>query len=277
MRLPLIPLILASFGRSGSSLLLSILNKYKEIFIPGPFPYERRYLSYLAKLSKSIYLNADNRNNNLSYLDTETVCFTGNPFIYEDSLLRSGCTREILSKDLFILSAISLLINLHKESSSSIFWAEKGIDQIESMNTLGINEWNCIRLIRDPRDLILSHIQFHNIELSDPGIQFFLNGYKNFLLSIMNSNDEDLRMFDCKYEDMLFDGLAFENKICKFLNIEYKVDQIDFSNLNKNHKTSIDFSASVGRYKNLVDQPTLSLIHKVDKLFEEQLEYFKWV
>lgn len=255
---------------------MSMLAGFREVFVPGGFPHERRYLSYLLKLARAVYVDSEVEKNDLSYLDSTSRCFSGNPFVYDDVLIRSGCDRVELSRDLFVSAALSIVMNLHKNAISSVFWAEKGIDQIEAMNRLRIEDWNCIRIVRDPRDMIISHVLFHKLDPLDPGIESFLLEYRAFLLSIMNKGVDDPRMFDCKYEDLVINRIESEDRLKRFLNIESNAMPLDSTFLDTNHMTSPTVLSSIGRYKNIEDQVMRTLVQRVNNLFEDQIKYFDW-
>ena len=46
------PVMIRAFGRTGTTLMMQLLNTSTAVFVPNDYPFESRYLSYLARLAK---------------------------------------------------------------------------------------------------------------------------------------------------------------------------------------------------------------------------------
>ncbi len=194
-----LPIIIGGCGRSGTTLLLSILDSHP--LITG-IPYETRFfVNYQRYYSNSTNILYKFKN----YIDKK--------FIYNS----------------YILKILGVLNKLNKSTSNR--WCEKTPLNIQFIPQL-LAEFNdklkFIHIIRDGRDIVLSkHPQNKDSYWVEP--QRWVNDVNAGLKYINHKN-----VLTIKYEDLIENSIATLHLICEFIDIPFHNNLLEYQN-----KTSV--------------------------------------
>jgi len=280
----LVPLLVRTFGRTGSTLLMQILGTNPAVFFERQYPFEHRYLSYAYQMSKLVMLPANankNWNNNNIFQGTES--FVGQlPYPTTTDL-----ERDTLSRDLFVSIWESFSRNMKSvngvNDSNNCFYAEKSPHVVSDLATELLGARN-IYLLRDPRDELVSIKSFNKKrgfnsfgwleEDTDKSYAIRMcKRRKRFMQDFVSSSDEYTRL-NIRYEDLINDGKTEVARLSEWLGLElnFKAANAD-KEIRNRHMTSRNYSESVGRWKSELDAEVQELF--IDQLGDEldQLGY----
>lgn len=271
------PLLVASFGRSGSTLLMSLLGKIDEVFIVDKYPFERRYLNYFLHMINTCFMY-DHQEKSAEWLlklrekELDMIGFC--PYIQEDVINDVWHSRDVIARKLLVSNLVAFLDELHPNYRSKKFWAEKGFEQDWILSKLGINHRRMIILIRHPCDLFLSMCEFGN--LSVDSLDKFIIDYGLFLENAKNWGEVDPRNIVVRYEDLILNQDECIGKIASYLDQSKFIIDESVSIIPKHHMTSISARQSIGRYvncsseyKNDIDMIKYKLSSYIDKFWPE--------
>ena len=267
------PLLISSFGRSGSTALMNMLGSSIDISFIKEYPYERRFLIYFLHMA-GILMKPYNQSEiwNHKVLMQGDIDYLG-PIPYE--LINEFDHNLRFAQDV-LLNTWNRFIDEQpfQHKPYPIYWAEKGQEHIVLFERLGIRYWKMILLIRDPRDHVVSTRKFnekrgwHDFGW-EPGFtdmdyaRKMLPEYKIWLMRAINCNNDQCNLL-IKYEDMIRDLINTSKKIAEWLNID-----IDPSNITRHdaHITSNSVEESVDRWKKELSKDVQDYI--CDNLHEE--------
>jgi len=269
----IIPILLRSFGRTGTTMLMQLLGSSEEIVFDKTYPYENRLLAYFFRLSS---LPLQNKNNieirwNNDSLFKANLNLMGPIPLQTKLITNSKQFRNLLFKNMWKAFSYEIL----KSNPKSIYYAEKiPLDIPNELNP--IMYCKNIFLLRDPRDEMVSIMEFNSKrgrysfgwEKNDTPVTFakkMVKIRKSFLNYFINLPKYDERRIKIRYEDMI-ENIYTESKLLStWLNVELNPDKV-LENLNshKHHMTSKSPKDSIRRWKTYLSK-------EVKKIFEQEL------
>lgn len=251
----LVPLLLRTAGRSGSTLMMFILSCSDDIFFDETYPFETRDLSYLFRLAQ-VCTCASERLTHQDDIFKNNLNFIGR-YPYQS-------TFKYLSDDekSFLLMLANLWEGYSKEAFKIApfqFYAEKAVEDI-AVRLNDLMMCKNIFLFRDPRAEMLSIIRF-NQKRGTCGFDWnYDDSMETFAIKLCNMRrqtmlhlahiENDNRRIKIFYEDLIAN---FETNITRlelFLETTICRDKLQTGLSSfKYHMTSIDAIQSVDDWK----------------------------
>jgi len=207
-------------GRSGTSLLQSILNSHSKIsFLP-----ETQFLrSYVFK--KNVSINTSNYKEIISQFEQD-------PRFSRLNI----CPKIVIEKSKNMIDVYRNITNFYLKNKNKEIIGDKDpkiIENIEVLNYFFPNS-KIIHIIRDPRDVVLSRTKakwskkypyfIHSIIYY---LQMTLG--RKMLYKYFNKNN----FYELKYEDLIKDPNYELKKICNFLEVEYENNILNYYSSSK--------------------------------------------
>jgi hypothetical protein len=282
----MVPLILTSTGRAGTTLLMSEFVHQPGIVVAGQYPFETKLLSYYAAAFRALAANEDRVNST----DPDRMFATENQKIIGHNPYNApghhSFARDRARFEAFFEEAVPARLatlfrdlvlqyyELAKTDSgkpSARFFAEKGVlDQVPRQAArLFFGDVREIITVRDPRDLMCSAMSFWKYTNTDA--LKTLNEMLPQLEAIHEAGATDT--FFVRYEDLIQHPEASRRAIYRFIGLEPGEEatvDID-SDLFKAHGTSRDPAASVGRWRTELSREEIAAC---DRLFASFLHRF---
>lgn len=248
-------------GRTGSTLLMNLLGTSKDIAFDRVYPFEHRYLTYLARLVTAAGepFDADGDWDVGELLEGRPDRIGPIPFVprsLDPSDLRRRLTRHAWAAFSESVLAFSGL--------EARFYAEKTWgNSLELLAEAGITA-KVIPLVRDPRDVVASIRAFDRKRgtfgfgrTSDQTESEYLE----FILGVMRVNlremDDIAESFECllvKYEDLVADLSGVADRLSAFLGTRLDASRRDrLERYIERHATTGNVQSSVGRWKTDLD------------------------
>jgi len=271
MKKQLIPILLRSFGRTGTTMLMQLLGSSEKIIFDKQYPYENRLLAYFFRLSSLPFQEKTNLTinwNNDNLLNPKLNIM--GPFPFKTNLIINRRKfKYSFFKDIW-KNFSNEIFNLNPQS---IYYAEKvPLDIPIELNE--IMYCKNIFLLRDPRDELVSIIKFNEKRKiyafgwrkDDTPLTFarrMIHARKAFIRHFISLPKYDDRRIKIRYEDMI-ENMYEESKILsKWLGVELYPDKV-IKNLNshKHHMTSNSPKESIKRWKKLLDKEVLKVFEK---------------
>ena len=207
-------------GRSGTSLLQSILNSHSKIsFLP-----ETQFLrNYVFK--KNVSINNSNYKEIISQLEKD-------PRFSRLNI----CPKIVIEKSKNMIDVYRNITNFYLKNKNKEIIGDKDPKIIENIKVLNYFFPNSkiIHIIRDPRDVVLSRTKarwskkypyfMHSIIYY---LQMTLG--RKMLYKYYNKNN----FYEIKYEDLIKDPDYELKKICNFLEVEYENNILNYHNSSK--------------------------------------------
>jgi len=205
-------------GRSGTSLLQSMLNAHSKIsFIP-----ETHFLrKYVFKSSTVVDVkNID------SIIET----------LNNDDFLRAKIPAiEIVEIGMGYVDIYDALLDVYLKRKGKEIIGDKdprNIDFLSQLNTF-YPEGKVVHMIRDPRDVVLSRTKAD----WSKGRSFYLHAYM-YITQIqrgrrLGKEKYGINYTEIFYEDLISDPVKVLNELCYFLNVNFEEKMLDFSKSSK--------------------------------------------
>ncbi len=253
------PLMLRSFGRSGSTLMMSLLGTSPNVLFERTFPYEERYLTYLVRLTGLLKKPPQNSKEwNYDTVLKRDLTFVG-PMPYSNP----GSFDKNKLADQLLLAAWDIFsqqqVNNHSKQLDlevPIYFAEKTPTNVPDILGAIMTTKN-IYLLRDPRDEFLSIRSFnqkrgykgfgwlqHETEISF--VKRFCKHRKPFLGQFLSLKEEE-HSIKVLYESLLSDPISQQKKLSSWLGLKLDHEKVEHRN---QHATSSSPEVSVGKWKN---------------------------
>jgi hypothetical protein len=270
----LTPILVASPGRTGTTLLMQILSSSDEILCPGSYPLEDRYMGLLyaaASLlrdSSSGAALAGHLTNSDDFSARERSKFAA----YKAVSIDGGLVDiESLVEDAFV--------GLWKAFSASVsdhgirFFAEKTVGP-EPLPMAQLLSARIIYLVRDPRDIVVSVREFNAKRAflgfawqeSDDELTYarrLMPMYRTLLEKADPARaDEEPRSLSLRYEDLVLRLGEAIDLLEEWLGVSLEASSA--AETTAAHMTSEDAGQSVERWRRELSQPVV-------ELFEEEL------
>ena len=203
-------------GRSGTSLLQSMLNAHSEMsFIP-----ETHFLrKYVFKSS--------------TVVDAKNIDSIIETFNNDDDFLRARIPAEQIVKiGMEYVDIYDALLAVYLKRKGKEIIGDKDPRNIDFLSQLNAfyPEGKVIHMIRDPRDVVLSRTKAD----WSKGRPFYLHAYM-YITQIKRGRrlGKEKYGIDYKeifYEDLIGDPVKVLNELCEFLNVNFEEKMLDFSN-----------------------------------------------
>ncbi|ASJ71627.1 sulfotransferase [Granulosicoccus antarcticus] len=256
----LVPLMVRTFGRTGSTLLMQILGTNERICFERLYPFEHRYLTYAYNLARmpSLPPQMDEQWNNDSMFRCNATAVGCLPYGKLNTI-----DKESLAKNLFVSIWKELSHNIKTTQglphSEPCFYAEKVPHQVADRSNELLNA-RSIFLLRDPRDEMVSIKQF-NIKRGfhsfgwtedDTDVSYAQKMCRNrikFLHHMMSFTTEQHRI-RFRYEDLVLKGPEEVSRLSEWLGLDLDYQSaISDKSVKSRHMTSKSPAASVERWR----------------------------
>lgn len=230
--------MLRSFGRSGSTLLMQVLGSSNNVIFDKHYPFEKRHLTYLCRLSGLVGKDTANDSEwNQNSIFNRKLNKVG-PIPYADISIFS---RDELAKDFLKRLWNGFSEQVKKTRSDEIdfenpvYYAEKVVHDICS-DVNGVIEAKNLFLLRDPRDEFLSIKSFNKKRGfngfgwgdgdTDESYALRLCDMRRSFMRHVASMESDDRRYFIKYEDFMLSPFERTSDIGEWLGLTLDYNQV---------------------------------------------------
>lgn len=271
----LTPVLVRTYGRTGSTLLMQILATSQRVLFERLYPFEHRYLTYCHRMAKVV--SKDHKG------DSEW----NNDLLFQGRGEQIGClpygrmdllNREELWKTVFDSLWDQFSDNMRKVSgfdgNEQLFYAEKSPHDIADIvsNRLGGRQ---IYLLRDPRDEMVSIMSFNQKRgfnsfgwtETDSDVTYarkICRNRRSFMQTMIESDTEQGKIF-VRYEDLIMKKQIEVDRLSEWLGVSLSFNKATKNDdIKSRHMTSRDPRSSVERWRK-------ELSVEVKDIFKEEL------
>ncbi len=257
--------LLSTMGRSGSTLLMGLLESHPAIVVGDKRPYEIELLTYYSYLFRMLVAAGDHERSLRPDKITD-ISFRYkigfNPFFESsfrenfgnknqfDDFLNGKLPQTFGNSFEKIILDFYEAVALDKNIKSPIYFAEKAIPEFEIRegSRYFFPKLKEIVLVRDLRDVACSFMNYGNMSL-EQSIEYIVSSSRN-ILSIKLLKNTDILFV--KYEDLIQNFDKVYSEIFKYLglSVDESHSELTFSALFAGHGTSESPQNSIGRWKN---------------------------
>jgi len=257
-------------GRSGTTLLMTMLNAHPDIVFPPEFMFLKHYICNLP-LHKKMFKNVISALREKLSKDSEIKRLGVN---IEKILQRNIEKYGHFTMDDLFLDILNSYIKKNGEKAKLVGTKyPRNIELLPEIKYLFPNAY-IIHIIRDPRDTISSRLK---CEWSKNKPFLYHCGVYNEILKLGSFEGNKLfenRYHEIRYEDLLDNPELEMKKICKTLNIEYYSEMLDFQNSAKEivQKDELSFKynnlkplikTNKDKWKNTLDNSKVNFIENI--------------
>ena len=260
----LVPILLTSTGRAGTTLLMHEFLRHPEILVAGRYPFEIKLINYYAAAFRALVGNEDRVHStdpDHMFAEQNRKLIGHNPynspghhgFVHARYAVARFFEKTIPERlaSLFrdLVFEYYALAKSDGDKAAAVFFAEKSAldDAPRQAARRFFGEIREIVLVRDPRDLMCSAMSFWGY--SGPDALKMLGETLPQLEAIHDGMTPDT--FFLRYEDLIEHPAASRSALYRFIGTN--LGDRDFINtdadLFRSHATSRDPSASIGRWQ----------------------------
>lgn len=253
---PLTPILLTGYGRSGSTALMALLGTDPRVAFDSVYPFENRYLTYLAKFARLSARSAVDRFRAREMCDEGTDELGPPPWAFH---LGDGPTPMMPSPHQWMGAMWPTFCGTVRAARpDAVYYAEKAPAWLAAWLRTQMPV-KVIHLMRDPRDVFLSvndferarHAAGFDIEhsLAQPD---HIRGVAHGLLTFAENERDDRGRPDTiaiRYEDWVNEPETVAAQLSHFLGIDLRHDDPSVGRHRNRHATTKDVSASVARWR----------------------------
>lgn len=269
----LVPVMIRTFGRTGSTLLMQILGTSERMCFERRYPFEQRYLTYVHNMARMISLphkSDDSWNNDTMFMGRSQRV---GPLPY--SAIESFDKKE-LSESCFRALWREFSLSMRKqheiEDGEKAFYAEKVPNYVADSANAHLNAIN-IFLLRDPRDEMVSIKRFNEKrgfnsfgwQESDSDLTFATKMCKThhaFLRNLVSFKVNPRRAY-VRYEDLILNGEEEVARLSQWLGTNMSISKANSDQkVRKIHMTSSSSSDSVERWKSELSHDVLDVFSR---------------
>ncbi|WP_084812775.1 sulfotransferase domain-containing protein [Halomonas sp. KX33721] len=252
------PVLLRSFGRSGSTFMMQLLGSHENVLFERAYPFENRYLTYLARVAALTGMAPNNDDGwNHDRLMHNNIKRVG-PLPYQNV---SAFDKSSMPKTVFSSLWGGFSKSLHcPKNDLPVFYAEKVAHDICALVNQSVYTKNLF-LIRDPRDEFLSIKSFNKKrgfngfgwQENDTDESFALRlcrSRKKFMQTISKIDEKEERRIMVRYEDAIENADKTCVRLSDWLGVQLDAESVQKNAKNfQHHMTSEKVSDSVQRWK----------------------------
>lgn len=269
----LVPVMIRTFGRTGSTLLMQVLGTSDRMCFERHYPFEQRYLTYVHNMARMISLphrSDENWNNDTMFMGKSQRI---GPLPY--SIIEAFDKKE-LSESCFKALWKEFSHSMRKqhgiEDGERAFYAEKVPNYVADTANSHLNAIN-IFLLRDPRDEMVSIKHFNQKrgfnsfgwQESDSDLSFATKMCKThhaFLRNLVSFKANPRRAY-VRYEDLIRQGDEEVARLSEWLGTEMSMARANSDKkVRKVHMTSSSSTESVERWKSELSNDVLDVFSK---------------
>jgi hypothetical protein len=250
----LIPILLAAEGRSGTTALMALLGTDPRVAFDRVYPYENRYLTWLAKAAQIVGRPVNSEvfiAEQLFELADDRLGPMPRSMEQPASLMPSATTWTTGLWSMFTE-------HVRKRDRSATYYAEKSPFWLAAL-LRQIMAVRVVNLVRDPRDVFVSARKFissvgrpqfgltsdmSEIEQARETAHRWLVYAENELADQVNADTLLIR-----YEDWIQQPRETASRLGQFLNLELRVDAPELARDHVRHSTSGKLESSVSRWQ----------------------------
>lgn len=281
-RAPLMPILLGSRGRSGTTLLMSEFARHPDIVVGDAYPYEVKYAAYYAASLPILTLAPPEDDPDFAENADKYWTIHGNPANRQDVLEAVGgpslvrFMEEAVPRRLsetfrqFVLEAYSIIANEHGKTGARFFAEKSSLGQNVRYGIRSLfGEVREIILVRDPRDYMCSAKAFwqqsmqKTLGLLEATIPEFERIHAQAGSDVMF----------VRYEDLILDPLATRERIYRFIGIANAPLQVAACDIPSAHMTSANPAASIGRWQHDLTPDEVSACTRLCGSYMERFGY----
>lgn len=258
---PLQPILVTAPGRSGTTLLMSILARAPDIVAAELVPYEIRLLSYHAAAFQVLTAPADlEHSTHPDRLEGDGYHIGFNPFAssqYAHAFRLAAPMRDYF--DNFVPAQVArnaaVLVNefyqrlARDKGKAARFFAEKNNNLHKPTRLFVRRAFGAVReivIVRDPRDVLCSHMAYFSSSADKAFTQ--LSHAATQMLAIRAEAGADIHML--RYEDMVGGEPRCFEALSEFLGTTIQPEAGQHAqDVFRRHGTSVSPEASVGRWR----------------------------
>ncbi|MBX2880113.1 MAG: sulfotransferase [Granulosicoccus sp.] len=277
----LVPVMVRTFGRTGSTLLMQILGTSERILFERQYPFEHRYLTYVYQLTQQIQapvVTDDTWNNSVLFQGRKSVvgCL---PYVKTPLLDRERLALKSIESLWEVFSA-EMLESAGLSPDQTCFYAEKTPHKVSDFVTEHLGG-RTVYLLRDPRDELVSIRSFNQKRgfrsfgwsESDTDLSYarkMCTNRRTFMRDLLNSEISD-RRYHIRYEDLITNGEKEVSRLSAWLG-----EPLNFAkamknkNVHQQHMTARNFKSSVERWRRELGEDVQELF--ADELGQELVE-----
>lgn len=268
------PIMVRTFGRTGSTLLMQILGSSDSVCFERIYPFEHRYLTYvynMSRIASAKAVNDENWNNDIMF-QGKTGTIGSLPY----GLIRALDT-DSLRHQTFVALWQAFSDNLRQQNGIApgpAYYAEKAPDPVAEYSITHLDA-RSIHLLRDPRDEMIS-IKSFNFKRGfnsfgwqdwDTDTTFATRLCKNrqkFMQLMMTSETTD-HAIHVRYEDLILNGKREVARLSDWLGVSMNIKSaMKNKDIKNRHMTAKDPASTVARWKTEMDE-------SVQAIFAENL------
>jgi hypothetical protein len=276
---PLLPIMVTSIGRAGTTLLMSEFARRPEIVVAGDYPFEIKLVAYYSLAFRTL-VSAEDRVNSTDpvtmFAPENRFKIGHNPYNFPD-LYRTSMMQQVYEEfyerivpDRFTKLFEQLigehygLVRTEQGKDAAAFFAEKG--DIDETVRLGVRQFfrrvRELVVVRDPRDTLCSAMKFWKMGPAES-----LEMLKTTLPRLVQIHrDAAADNLFVRYEDLVREPVAVRREIHRFLAIEHQNPSPAENDPTRfqRHGTSANPAASIGRWQQELDS---DLVAECDESF----------
>ena len=277
------PFFIVGSGRSGTTLLRSLLSEHSEIFIPP----ENQMLRHMAKafdayrglpwqVQVAAVLEEFRKNEEFSEWEVDLFALTAKA--------------ELLKKEGRSFAGLANLIyteygSFHAPEKTR--WGDKTPDNAFNLDLIEKHFPNAqyIHMLRDGRDSVASFFKsnFYNGDIIRAAYKW--RDSVRFCRRFKKKVQDKRRFFELRYEDLVSSPEKKIKDVCNYLNIDVTEKMLKYKGASDNMKDVLDkekhqnvkrgiFTDSIGHWKQDIPK---SDIRKVLKIIEDELRFFGYI
>jgi hypothetical protein len=268
------PLLLTSYGRAGTTILMQYLSRHPSIIVAERYPFEINLVSYYSRALQVLVSCGDReRSSNPETIDRDPYFIGSNYFNRPEffSLTRNNSSaleeffEQVVPQQYVgvfgrMLEEFYTRLGIDQNKADAKFFAEKcsPVETVRDGARLLCGGARELLLIRDPRDIVCSAKSVWGNTtaswISD------VAGWMHRLEEIHDANSFDTMLI--RYEDLVTEPNATMVGIYRFLGLDEQVvyaDPLEDTTLFSRHGTSRTPAESIGRWKRELSLQEISI------------------